>query len=67
LAIAIVVVVAALLLPPYELLPSLAARTGLLGVYALGVWFGILTDGDKQFVFRMLRDYRNLFPTRQDR
>ena len=64
LALAIVIVVIAVLLPPYGLVASLMIRTGLLVVYGVGVWFGILTDADRRFVHGMLGDYRNWFPIR---
>lgn len=57
LLLATVVVVVAMLLPTYGLLLSLAARTALLGLYAVGVWFGgILTDSDRAFVRGLLRE-----------
>jgi len=62
LALGVVVVVIAVLLPPYDLAVSLMARTILLAVYGAGVWFAILTDDDRQFVLRMLRGYKNWFP-----
>jgi O-antigen/teichoic acid export membrane protein len=62
LALAIVIVIIAVLLPPYELEVSLMARTILLAVYGAGVWFVILTDADRQFVHRMLGGYKNWFP-----
>jgi O-antigen/teichoic acid export membrane protein len=51
LLLATLVVVLAVLLPPFDLGTSLAARTALLGLYGLGIWFGrILTDADRQYV-----------------
>jgi O-antigen/teichoic acid export membrane protein len=61
------VVIGAMLLPPFGLLMSLAARTALLGLYGLGVWFGrILTDSDRVFVRSVVRgnrDYLGLLST----
>jgi O-antigen/teichoic acid export membrane protein len=62
LALGVVIVIIAVLLPPYELEISLMARTILLAVYGAGVWFVILTDVDRQFVLRMLGGYKNWFP-----